>query len=200
MIDDESQIKGYFEAIQSELDAEGIIVNIEYMNNVENFKVEKPYDIVLFDCNFNGSRNEQLDLKKEGFELIKKYRKFNKRTKIIFYSANFDLEEPDKIPFSKYDFFQIINELNIFRVVFKNDSNKVYDYIKEAIQELDVIMVSLEKMVRDYEGMDIKYNLKDGDIALEDLLYEFKMGGQVAEKFRKQLFEIILTSLSKFEM
>lgn len=70
-------------------------------------------DIVMFDCALSGEDYDFQDTPEAryGFELIKKYRKRNKRTKIIFYSGSFDFEYEGSFDLSVADFVHIINDI-----------------------------------------------------------------------------------------
>ncbi|MCS7460835.1 hypothetical protein N0M98_11840 [Paenibacillus doosanensis] len=200
VIDDMTEIVEYFEDIKEILAYENIKVEFEYMHNVNDFSVEKPYDILMFDCNFNAARYDADIRNKVGFNLIKQYRQNNTRTKIIFYSSSFNIDEPHQIPFNHKHYFEIINELNVYRLVYKNDSRATVKAIKEAINDLDIIMISLEKMASDYDELNMKFELNDGDITLNDLIYEMRMDGENAEKFRRDVVDLITNYMSKFDL
>jgi CheY-like chemotaxis protein len=160
VVDDEKNVQDLFEPFKDILlDDDELSVHFEYMDNITNFKINEPYDIVVFDSKFLNTKHDFSHTQKQktiGFNLIKNFRQNNRRTKIIFCSSHFDLSEPDQIPYGPKDFFTIINELNIFRIVNKNRTIDIYNAIKDAIEDLDIIMVMLEKMSRDYDGLDIE--------------------------------------------
>lgn len=206
VVDDEKNIKDIFETFIMEFKEEGIDVKFDYIHELDKFhEVKKPFDVILFDSEFRTSSLSTIKEKKsQGFELIRQYRTTNKRTKVIFYSSTFDLKNEDQIPLSHKEYFEIINELNIFRLVYKNKAEHIYgaiiDAIKAALDDLDVIMTSLEKMYYDYNGIDLGYQIEGKDITLHQLMYEFKMGGENAEKFRKDITEMMLSYMSNFEL
>lgn len=206
VVDDEKDINHIFEVFVAEFKEKKIEVNFEYLHELEKFDdVGKPYDVILFDSEFRTSKQgKPTEMKSEGFELIRRYRKKNKRTKVIFYSSTFDLKNQDQIPLAHKDYFEIINELNVFRMVYKNKAESIYIAIKEAIEaaldDLDVIMTSLEKMYFEYDGIDIDYEIEGDNIPLKQLMHEFKMGGEHAEKFREDIISMMLKYMSKFEI
>lgn len=202
VVDDEKDIQDLFDPLKDIfIDDDDLSVCFEYMNDISNFEITEPYDIIMFDSKFLNTKHSfeySQEQKIIGFNLIKNFRKINKRTKIIFYSSHFDISEPDQIPYGPKDFFKIINELNIFRIVNKNSSLEVYNAIKDAIEDLDIIMIMLEKMAREYEGLDIQYEINGENISMRKLIYDFKMGGIISERFRKEVMDIVLSYMSKF--
>ncbi|MFB8331651.1 MULTISPECIES: hypothetical protein [Bacillus cereus group] len=52
-------------------------------------------------------------------------------------------------------------------------------------------MVTLEKMLRNYEGLDVKYNVGQEQILIKGLINDFKTGGENADIFRKEVIVII---------
>jgi hypothetical protein len=204
VIDDEKDINDLFDPLKELLKEEDKInVEFTYQDNITNFNIDQPFDIVLFDSKFLNTKHD-FGLNQEqntiGFNLIKQFREKNKRTKIIFCSSHFDLSEPDQIPYGPKDFFKIINELNIFRMVNKNSAVEVYTSIKEAIENLDIIMITLEKMLNEYQGIDINYEVEGESIPVQRLLHDFKVGGEASEKFRKEVMDIVLSYMSKFNV
>jgi CheY-like chemotaxis protein len=155
-------------------------------------------DIVMFDCALSGEDYNFQDNAEAryGFELIKKYRKKNKRTKIIFYSGSFDFEDEGSFDLSIKDFVQIINELNIFAITNRN-VKRLVDVIKKAIDELDTVLISLEDLIYRY-GEDGYFFVSDQRISSQDLLNEIRLGTQVGEKFREEVYSTILSYFMKF--
>ncbi|MET3938230.1 CheY-like chemotaxis protein [Paenibacillus sp. PvP094] len=202
VIDDEAQIVEYFEDINEmfNLNEENFTINFNYMHNVNNFEIKKPYDIVMFDCNFNAGRFDSSSRTRVGLNLIKKYRKNNKRTKIIFYSSSFNIEEQNNMPLNHRDYFEIINDLNVFKLIYKNNSIDTYNAIKDALTELDIIMTSLEKMKDEYSELDISFELEGNAFSLEDLLHEIRMDTEFGRKFRKDIVDLITNYMSKFSL
>ncbi|MED3910570.1 hypothetical protein P4597_15440 [Peribacillus simplex] len=206
VVDDEKNIKDIFDVFIDEFKEENININFEYIHDLDKFdEVKRPFDVIVFDSEFKTSKvGNPIEKKSQGFELIRKYRKRNKRTKVIFYSSTFDLKNEDQIPLSHKDYFEIINELNIYRLVYKNNAEHIYDAVQKAIRaaldDLDVIMTSLEKMYYEYQGIDIDYEIEGENIPLKELMYEFKIGGEHAEKFRKDVVEMMLSYMSNFEL
>ncbi|NOL31116.1 hypothetical protein [Bacillus altitudinis] len=202
VVDDEKNINDLFDPLKDILyEEDELLVRFEYMNDISNFKIKKPFDVVMFDSKFLNTKHDyeyNQEHKTIGFNLIESFRKSNKKTKIIFYSSHFDISEPDQIPYGAKDFFRIINDLNIYKMVNKNKTKEIYNAIKDAIDDLDIIMIMLEKMSKDYEGLDIEYEINEENIPMQKLINDFKMGGKISEKFRKEVMDIVLSYMSKF--
>ncbi len=124
-------------------------------------------DIIMFDCALNGGDYDfrDTDGSRYGYELIKKYREKNNRTKIIFYSGSFVFEDEETFNFTVEDFIHIINELNVFAIT--NREVRIVDTIKRAIDNLDTVLVSLEDLIYRYGeevySTIISYFMKFGD-------------------------------------
>lgn len=202
MDDDNSLVKGIFAEFQEELMHEGKNVTFDYVTDIRSFNIEQPYDIIMFDCDFMQAKHDMFEGNPRtiGFELIKKFRQKNIRTKIIFYSSFFDLADLDQIPLSTKDFFEIINELNVFRLVNKNDATQIFNTILDALDELDIIMVTLEKMVYDYVGADMTYNVNGRTVSIQDLIRDFKMGGERSKSFEEKVLKMLISYMTKFKI
>lgn len=155
-------------------------------------------DIVMFDCalsgedyNFEGTAESRY-----GFELIKKYRENNKRTKIIFYSGSFDFDDEGSFDLSILEFVKIINELNIFAIT-NRETRRLVEVIKKAIDELDTILISLEDLISQY-GEDGIFVVGDKKITSEQLLSELKLGTALGEIFRENIYTTIISYFMKF--
>lgn len=155
-------------------------------------------DIVMFDCALSGEDYNFQDNAEAryGFELIKKYRIKNKRTKIIFYSGSFDFEDEGSFDLSIKDFVQIINELNIFAITNRN-VNRLVNVIKKAIDELDTVLISLEDLIYRY-GEDGYFFVSGQKISSQELLNQIRLGTQIGEKFREEVYSTILSYFMKF--
>ena len=159
---------------------------------------EQVCDIVMFDCALSG---EDYDFQnttaaRYGYDLIKKYREKNKRTKIIFYSGSFDFNNEGSFDLSVRDFVQIINDLNIFSIT-NREVSMLIDAIKRAIDELDTILISLEDLIYHYGEKGIFY-IDNKKISAEDLLKELRMGTPIGEKFRDEIYTTIISYFMKF--
>lgn len=155
-------------------------------------------DIVMFDCALSGEdyNFQNMDESRYGFELIKKYRKKNKRTKIIFYSGSFDFEDEGTFDLSVLDFIHIINELNVFAIT-NREVSRLVDTIKRAIDELDTILISLEDLICHY-GEDGYFYVGDKKLSSDELLKELKLGTKLGEKFREEVYSTIISYFMKF--
>jgi hypothetical protein len=155
-------------------------------------------DIVMFDCALSGEDYDFKDTHESryGYELIKQYRKKNKRTKIIFYSGSFDFENEGTVDLSILDFVHIINELNIFAIT-NREVSRLVDIIKRAIDELDTILISLEELINRY-GENGFFYVGDKKISSDVLLKELKLGTKLGEKFREEVYSTIISYFMKF--
>lgn len=155
-------------------------------------------DIVMFDCALSGEdyNFQNMDESRYGFELIKKYREKNKRTKIIFYSGSFDFEDEGTFDLSVLDFIHIINELNVFAIT-NREVSRLVDTIKRAIDELDTILISLEDLICHY-GEDGYFYVGDKKLSSDELLKELKLGTKLGEKFREEVYSTIISYFMKF--
>lgn len=205
VIDDDSDISTMFDVIKTELSYEGYMVNLTYMHNYDftnsdgdSFLVEEPYDIVVFDCSLNASNlmKFKIDNEPEGLSLIKEFRRVNKRTKVILYSGTFDLAKGD-LPFNVKQLVSIINEVNIYKIVEK-DVKKLMNAIKDSICDIDMILISMEDIYREYKDNNVIYKMVDKDITLSELINQFKTGGKDAEIFREQIIKNILHFMLDF--
>ena len=159
---------------------------------------DKPADIVMFDMALTASDFSIIgESTKLGYELIKKFRETNKRTKIIFYSGSFDLSDPGSFPFTTLDFVKIINELNVFAIIPRNNIDLTGETVVRAIESLDSVLVSLEDLILKY-GEDGLFIVDDKEYTAAELLNELRVGSLVGEKFRKQITETIVTYFMKF--
>lgn len=195
VIDDESNIPDLLNPIQSMLQRRHLNVNFSYAHEQADYEeaLQKSFDIILFDNQLNATDYMEISKKSQGFELIKAFRKNNLRTKIIFYSSAFDLENSELIPFKHKDYFEMINELNIFKIVCKRDSKGLMTAIQEAIGNLDVIMTTLEKMENEYSSLGLTYKSGEQEIALKDLVSDFKVDGPISRAFKKDFNEMLAT-------
>jgi TATA-box binding protein (TBP) (component of TFIID and TFIIIB) len=166
-------------------------VTIENMNNIAA-------DIVLFDCALGGAALdfEGKDKTLFGVQLMKHFREKNKRTKIIFYSGQFSLTGSRCYDFTHVEMLQLINDLHIYKMGPKN-VEYLTTSIREAILDLDAVIMSLEDLKEEYNSA--------GDFLIENDLYsidkvidELKNGSELGEKFRKSVIEMVLTYMMKF--
>lgn len=201
VIDDLEDSEFIFDTLKEELEVTGYNINFTYIHHVEadSFIINKPYDILMFDCFFPASNIQKFGqgTSKVGYTLIKKFRESNFRTKIIFYSSNFDIEA-GRAPFDTKEFLTIINELNVFRMVERNPYS-LETAIKDAIKELDMIMVCLEDIYWDFSDEEITYQVDGREVNIKELLRQLKVGGEDAEEFRKVVTESIIKFLLKFK-
>ncbi len=165
--------------------------DIENMNNMSA-------DIVLFDCALEAAaldfgNNEESFF---GFELMRRFRKNNERTKIIFYSAHFLLTGSRCYDFTHEEILQLINELHVYKMIPKR-VEYIYEAIVEALNELDAITMSLEDLKEEYNS-EGEFLVDDQLLSIDDLIKELKNGTSVGEEFRKSVLKIVLTYMMKF--
>lgn len=195
VIDDQLNIKDLIQPLVEILSYKEIFLNVTYVHEIKNLteQINKPFDIILFDSQLGSTDFAKIEGVSQGFNLIKDFRKTNKRTKIIFYSSSFNLDHGDQIPLSHRDYFTMINELNVYKMVYKNDVEELLTAIEGAINSLDIVMTTLDKMVEEYSELELTYNIDGEDIPLKDLICDFKMDGELSGNFKKNLNEMIAT-------
>lgn len=155
-------------------------------------------DIVMFDCALNGGDYDfrDTDGSRYGYELIKKYREKNTRTKIIFYSGSFVFGDDETFNFTVGDFIHIINELNVFAIT-NREVPRIVETIKRAIDNLDTVLVSLEDLIYRY-GEEGYFYIDGQKISSNKLLNELKLGTKTGEKFREEVYSTIISYFMKF--
>lgn len=199
--DNPDTVEVVFQAVKSTLKLD-YNYNINYKILSKRKEVEKlndyVCDIVMFDCALSGEDYDFQDTSEAryGFELIKRYRKKNKRTKIIFYSGSFDFENEGSFDLSVTDFVYIINALNVFAIS-NREVSRLTDAIKRAIDDLDTVLVSLEELIHRY-GEDGYFYVNNQKISSEILLEELKLGTEIGEKFREEVYSTIISYFMKF--
>lgn len=203
VIDDEQDVVEIFLVLKKELDYEGYKVEFDFLNSLDadSFEIREPYDVIMFDCYFPASNLVKFGEKKDkmGFNLIKKFREKNYRTKVIFYSSSFNIDQGES-PFTTKEFYTIINELNVFRMVERNNTKVLMESIMQAIDDLDMVMISMEDIYREYINDEVTFNTGDKDISLKELINQLKTGGNDAEKFRKETIKNILYFMLNFKI
>lgn len=166
-------------------------VDIENMNSVAA-------DIVLFDCALGGAALDfgEDDETTFGVELMRRFRKNNERTKIIFYSGRFSLTGSQCYDFTNEEMLKLINELHIFKMIPKK-AKYIENAIVEAVNELDAIIMSLEDLKEEYNSKG-DFLVNDRLYPIGDLIVELKRGSKVGEDFRKSVLKMLLTYMMKF--
>lgn len=202
VIDDEQDVVEIFKVLKSELKYEGIDVNFEFIRSMdsETFEINDPYDIIMFDCYLPASNMVKYEEKKDkiGFQLIKKFRKKNYSTKVIFYSSSFNIDDGEA-PFTVKEFLTIINDLNVFKMVERNNTEMMMKAIISAIEELDMILISMEDIYNEYGNSNLTYNVGEKQLTLNELINQFKIGGEDAKKFSQQVTTMILHFLCNYK-
>ena len=166
----------------------------EQIHNINNLAA----DIVLFDCALVGAA---LDIRESdeatfGVELMRRFRKNNARTKIIFYSGSFSLKGSQCYDFTNEEMLTLINELHIFKMIPKIVED-IENAIVEAINELDTIIMSLEDLKEEYNS-DGDFLIDNKLYSIDDLIVELKNGSKLGENFRKSVLKMVLTYMMKF--
>jgi CheY-like chemotaxis protein len=157
-----------------------------------------PSDIVMFDCSLSGADfiDSGINVSKMGFDLIKKYRAKNRRTKVIFYSGRIKTSDSD-LDLTSSELLAMINELNVFRVVERSLST-LKNAIAEAIDEMDAVLICLESLAFEYEGVAF-FNVDGKQLKINELVHELKMGTKVGDEFRATVINAILMFLMTFK-
>jgi len=203
VIDDEQDVTEIFSVLKKELEYEGYFVKFDFLKSLDtdSFEINEPYDVLMFDCYLPASNLIKFGENKDkmGFNLIKEFREKNYRTKVIFYSSSFNIEQGES-PFTIKEFFTIINELNVFRMIERNNTKAFMESIMQAIDDLDMVMISMEDIYRQYSGDEVTFDTGQGEISLKELIDQFKTGGRDAEKFRQETIKNILHFMLNFKI
>lgn len=155
-------------------------------------------DVVLFDCAFLGS---DVDLGEHqesafGIELMKRFRKRNKRTKIIFYSGGFKLKGTECYEFVNEEILELINDIHIYKMIPK-EIKYISEAILEAIEELDSVTMGLEDLKEEYESLG-NFLVEEKKYTISDMITELKNGTPTGNSFREEINKMILLYLMKF--
>ena len=155
-------------------------------------------DVLLFDCAM-GTSDFVFDNNNPsayGFELIKRFRKNNRRTKVIFYSGEFKLQGYDCYEFSNEEILEIINDLHVYKMIPK-EVDVVLDSIKAALKDLDSVTTSLEDLKEEYHSSGY-FCIKDKKLGLDEMLKELKNDTEIGKAFREKIEKMIITYCMKF--
>lgn len=165
--------------------------DIENMNDIAA-------DIVLFDCALGGAAFDFTNQDEDSFgvEIMKRFRERNTRTKIIFYSGEFELTGTRCYGFTNEEILELINELHIYKMIPKK-AEHIAKAIVEAIHELDSLIVSLEDLKEEYKSQG-NFLINERLYSIENVIQELKCGSQVGEEFRKSVLKMVLTYMMKF--
>ena len=199
--DEEDIIIGIMNAVKNLLSLKhGYDISYSVLKNrkdIENMN-EIAADIVLFDCALGAAALDfgNNDERTFGIELMRRFRKNNDRTKIIFYSGRFSMKGSQCYDFTHEEILSLINELHIYKMIPKRAEN-IADAILEAINELDAIIVSLEDLKEEYDSAG-EFFVDNKLYPIGDLIEELKRGTIVGEDFRKSILKMVLTYMMKF--
>ena len=94
------------------------------------------------------------------------------------------------------EFVQIINELNVFAIS-NREVERLVMSIKRAIDDLDTILISLEDLIYSY-GEEGYFYIQNQKLSAAELLKELKLGTDIGEKFRKEIYSTIISYFMKF--
>jgi len=187
-------------AVKELLSLDGLNLDYQILSKEKdvNKLKEFPCDIVMFDCALSGENFDFSDYEEArfGFKLLQDYRKQNRRTKIIFYSGSFDFEDEGNFDLSCLDFVQMINELNVFAIS-NRDVRRLACLIQKAIAELDTVLVSMEDLILTY-GENGTFIINGAHIPAQQLLTELRLGTEIGEKFREDIYSTIISYFMKF--
>lgn len=155
-------------------------------------------DIVLFDCAMGVTASEfnAEAPHRYGFELIKAFRRNNKRAIIVFYSGNFSLEGPFCYEFTHEEMLELINEMHIYKMIPKK-VEYITQSIKEAIRDLDSVILTMQNLRDDYEEHGIVV-VDDNEYTIDQMINELKNETVIGEQFRENINKLLLTYMMKF--
>lgn len=187
-------------AVKEMLNLDGVKIEYDILSKqceVDRLK-DLSCDIVMFDCALSGEdyNFQNYDESRFGFTLLQRYRKDNRRTKIIFYSGSFNFDGEGNFDLSALDFVQIINELKIFAIT-NREVPRLSKAIKSAIEELDTVLVSMEDLICNYGENGVFY-IEGNPISAHQLLQELRLGTDIGEKFREEIYSTIISYFMKF--
>lgn len=187
-------------AVKQMLNLDGVKIEYKILSKQSEVDSLKNYscDIVMFDCALSGEdyNFQNYEESRFGFTLLKRYRKNNRRTKIIFYSGSFNFDGEGNFDLSALDFVQIINELKIFAIT-NREVPRLSKAIKSAIEELDTVLVSMEDLICNYGENGVFY-IEGKSLSANQLLQELRLGTAVGEKFREEIYSTIISYFMKF--
>lgn len=199
--DEEAVIDTILKAVKTILSMDvGYEISYKILKNQEEIDDmnEIAADIVLFDCAMGAAPLNfgESDETTFGMELMRRFRENNARTKIIFYSANISSSGVYCYDFTNEEILSLINNIHVFKMIPKK-AEDIVNAIKEAVEELDAVIVSLEDLKEEYHS-DGQF-LVDGRLyTIEELVSEVKKNTDIGEKFRKSILENIITYMMKF--
>ena len=187
-------------AVQQMLGLDGISIHYSILSKQDEVDhlIERPCDIVMFDCalsgeNYNFQGNEE---SRFGFTLLQQYREKNRRTKIIFYSGSFNFDGEGDFDLSAQDFVQIINDLNVFAIC-NREVPRLCKAIKSAIENLDTVLISLEDLIYHY-GENGTFYINNTPVSAQELLTQLRLGSEIGDAFREEIYSTIISYFMKF--
>lgn len=201
-IDDEKElINQIIEAVKIFIATrDGIDLEFEVLSDKESIEKMNDIaaDIVLFDCALYGTDLDYTGVQASayGIELMRKFREKNKKTKIIFYSGGFSLSGSQCYEFVHEEVLQLINDIHIYKLIPKK-AEYIADAVKEAIDELDAVIISLEDLKEEYNSTG-EFLVNNQRYPIENMIAELKKGTDVGNEFRNAVFKMVLTYLMKF--
>lgn len=71
---------------------------------------------------------------------------------------------------------------------------------KPAAGERDFILEGLEKMVTDYSGLELTFNISGVDMPFKELLEHVKSNTEIGVKFKADIINMVLAFMSNFTL
>ena len=200
-VDDKPEsLEPILSAVKELLALDGLNLKYQILSKTSEVEKLKDYscDIVMFDCALSGENFDfsQYEEARFGIKLLQDYRKQNRRTKIIFYSGSFDFEGEGNFDLTCLDFVQMINDLNIFAIS-NRDVRRLTSLIQKAIAELDTVLISMEDLILTY-GEKGTFIINGNHIPAQQLLTELRLGTEIGEQFREDIYSTIISYFMKF--
>lgn len=90
----------------------------------------------------------------------------------------------------------MINELNIFAIS-NRDVRRLAGLIQKAIAELDTVLISMEDLILTY-GESGTFIINGAHVPAQQLLTELRLGTEIGEKFREDIYSTIISYFMKF--
>lgn len=202
-IDDEPQMIDYFNVIkQFLLDIYQIQINFDVIHEEKDYQREKSYDILLIDYDLKRGYSVK---KQQGNEVIKEFRKYNRISKVIFYSSSFVYSDEKKnyvIALPVKEIYDLINDYQINKIASKENFDMMVKVIKECCAELDILPLILVRMLSHYKkaGIETIYtNSKGDEIDANGLIDEIMNDNEEGKKFREKFTEAVLNTMFDFK-
>ena len=90
----------------------------------------------------------------------------------------------------------MINELNVFAIS-NREVRRLAGLIQKAIAELDTVLISMEDLILTY-GENGTFIINGSHVSAQQLLMELRLGTEIGERFREDIYSTIISYFMKF--